>query len=84
MPLKFNSSVKRCQCKFSDLTGNFRTFTLTTMKTMNLTQLAEYLGITTKTLSRMIDDGRFPVKPVDGFLQARWNVEDVDAWRLGK
>lgn len=56
----------------------------TVQKTLTLTKLAQYLGIHKRTLHRMIEDGRFPVKPVEGLKPRRWNIEDVDAWRLGK
>lgn len=54
------------------------------MKTLTLTQLSEYLGIKKRTLYTMIEDGRFPVSPILGSHPRRWNVEDVDAWRLGE
>lgn len=52
-------------------------------KTLNLTQVAERIGISRKTLYNMIEDGQFPVSPIKGLYPRRWNVEDVDAWRLG-
>ncbi len=51
------------------------------MKTLNLTQLAEYLGIKKRTLYDMMKDGRFEVEPIKGFNPRRWNVEDIDSWR---
>lgn len=57
---------------------------MTNKKTLNLTELTAYLGVDIRTIYRMIDDGRFPVKPIKGFQTRRWNIEDVDAWRLGK
>lgn len=51
------------------------------MKTLKLTDVAQYLGLTKRTLYNMIDDGRFPVTPIPGTKPRRWNVEDVDAWR---
>jgi excisionase family DNA binding protein len=54
------------------------------MKTLSLTQLADYLGIDRRTLYNMIYDGRFPVSPIKGLHPRRWNVEDVDAWRITK
>lgn len=55
----------------------------TMQRTLNISQLSEYLGFKSrKTLYLMIEDGRFPVKPVEGLKPRRWNVEDVDAWRL--
>lgn len=53
-------------------------------KTMNLTQVANYLGIPKRTLYDMIDDGRFSVQPIEGFRPRRWNVEDIDEWRFKK
>lgn len=54
------------------------------MKTMNLTQLASYLGIKKRTLYNMIKDDRFPVLPIKRTDPRRWNIEDVDAWRSAK
>jgi predicted DNA-binding transcriptional regulator AlpA len=51
------------------------------MKTLNLTQLSQYLGIKRRTLYYMIEDGRFPVNPILHSDPRRWNIEDVDAWR---
>lgn len=53
-------------------------------KTLSLTELAEYLGFTKRTLYNMIKDERFKVSPITGLVPRRWNVEDVDAWRLGE
>lgn len=52
-------------------------------KTLNLTELAEYIGITRRALYMLIKDGRFPVAPIKGSNPRRWNVEDVDNWRFG-
>jgi len=52
------------------------------MKTLNLTQLSEYLGIKRRTLYIMIQDKRFPVDPIKGSNPRRWNVEDIDSWRF--
>lgn len=49
--------------------------------TLNLTELAVYVGVHKRTLYRMIDDGRFPVAPIAGTKPPRWNIEYVDAWR---
>lgn len=54
-------------------------------KTLNLTEVAEHIGITRATLYQMIQDGRFPVKPIENVWPRRWNIEDVDSWRgIGK
>ena len=52
-------------------------------KTLTLTDLAKYLGISRRVLYVMIHDGRFPVAPIKGSNPRRWNVEDVDDWRFG-
>ena len=52
-------------------------------KTLNLTELAEYIGINRRSLYIMIQDGRFPVAPIKGSNPRRWNVEDLDNWRFG-
>lgn len=52
------------------------------MKTLTVTQLAHYLNMHKRTLYNMIQDGRFPVDPIKGSHPRRWNIEDVDAWRL--
>lgn len=49
-------------------------------KTFNLKELATYLGVSVRTIQRMIDDGRFPVKPVPDLPVKRWSVELIDAW----
>lgn len=54
------------------------------MKTLNLSQLSDYLGIKKRTLYYMIEDGRFPVNAIKGSHPRRWNIEDIDAWRLGE
>lgn len=48
---------------------------------MNLTDLAEYLGITRPTAYVVIAREGFP-KPVTLGNRRVWNREDVDAWRL--
>ena len=52
-------------------------------KTLTLTELGKYLGISRRVLYIMIQDGRFPVTPIKDINPRRWNVEDVDNWRFG-
>lgn len=52
-------------------------------KVLNLTKLAAYIGFSKRTLYNMIEDGRFPVKPISGTKPRLWNVEAVDKWREG-
>lgn len=51
-------------------------------KLLSINDLSEYLGIEVRTLYNMIRDSRFPVKPIID-KPKYWNIEDVDAWRLG-
>lgn len=53
-------------------------------KTLTITQAAAYLGIPKRTLYLMITDGRFAVSPIAAIRPRRWNVEDLDAWRLDR
>lgn len=53
-------------------------------KTLSLAEVADHLGIHKRTLYTMFMDGRFPVAPVKGSDPRRWNIEDVESWRLGQ
>lgn len=55
-----------------------------TAKTLTLTGLVLYLGISRRTLYDMISDGRFPVKPIKGTKPRRWNIDAIDVWRAKK
>ena len=55
-----------------------------TKKTLTLTELAEYLGIPKRTLYNMIKDRRFTIEPIKNLSPRRWNIEEIDAWRLGE
>lgn len=55
-------------------------------ETLNISQVADRIGISRRTLNRMIADGRFAVKPVERtrHLPRIWHVSDVDSWIAGK
>lgn len=53
---------------------------MTNTPTLNITKLADHVGIKKRTLYRMIADGRFPVDPIKGTHPKLWNVEHVNAW----
>jgi predicted DNA-binding transcriptional regulator AlpA len=55
-----------------------------TGKTLTLSDTARYLGYSRRTLYNMLNDGRFPVKPIPDTSPRRWNIEDLDAWRAGR
>ena len=52
-------------------------------QTFTLTQAAQYIGVSRKTLYNMLHDGRFPVVAVARSKPRRWNVADVDRWLAG-
>jgi len=54
-----------------------------TPKTLTITAVALYLGIPKRSLYNMLEDQRFPVKPIPGTQPRRWNIDDLDAWRAG-
>lgn len=49
-------------------------------KTLSLTELSEYIGVSRTTLYTMIQDERFPVQPIKGLEPKRWSVEKVNEW----
>ena len=49
-------------------------------KTLSLTELSEYIGVSRTTLYIMIQDGRFPVQPIKGLEPKRWSIEKVNEW----
>lgn len=51
--------------------------------TFTLKELAAYLNVSERTIYRMIDEGRMPVKPLEGFKNPRWSVAKIDAWMKG-
>jgi predicted DNA-binding transcriptional regulator AlpA len=53
-------------------------------KTLTLAATARYLGYSRRSLYNMLNDGRFSVPPIPGTQPRRWNVEALDAWRLGE
>ena len=55
---------------------------LKSAKTLNVCEVAEYIGVSRRTLYRMIDDQRFTVKPIKGTKPARWNIAALDIWRV--
>jgi predicted DNA-binding transcriptional regulator AlpA len=52
-------------------------------KTLNLTELAEYIDIPKRTLFDMIRDGRFPVQPIVRSTPRIWSTEQIDQWLRG-
>lgn len=53
-------------------------------KTLNIKQLAAYIGVSRRTLYNMLSDGRLPVAPIPGTKPRRWSIDDLDRWREGK
>lgn len=52
-------------------------------KTLTLMAVSKYLGIKRRTLYNMMKDGRFNVPSIPHVKPRRWNIEDIDNWRLG-
>ena len=52
-------------------------------KTLNLTELAEYLEWNKRTLYRKVVSGDFPVEAIRGTKPRRWLTASVDAWLQG-
>ena len=52
-------------------------------KILTLTEVAQHLGVNKRTLYRMVEDHRFPVRPIPGTSPRKWAVEDVDLWVAG-
>lgn len=53
-------------------------------KTLTLTQLAQHIGWSKRTIYNQLNDKRFPVEPLRGTKPRRWSVEAVDLWLNGK
>lgn len=53
-------------------------------KLLNLTELANYIGIHKRTLHRMVKDGSFPVESVRGLDPKKWSVKQIDEWLEGE
>lgn len=52
-------------------------------KTLNTTELAKYIGVSRRTIYHMINDGRFPVKPLVDGARRLWSTEQVNNWLRG-
>jgi len=50
---------------------------------VNLTKVADMIGVSKRTLYNMIQDGRFPVRPIPRSNPRKWSVDDVKAWIAG-
>lgn len=53
-------------------------------KTLTLTEVAQHIGVNKRTLYRMLDDNRFPVKPIPRTSPRIWFIADVNAWLTGQ
>jgi predicted DNA-binding transcriptional regulator AlpA len=53
-------------------------------KTLNLTELAEYLEWNKRTLYRKVKAGDFPVDPIPGTKPRKWLTAAIDAWLEGR
>ncbi|NUM72770.1 helix-turn-helix domain-containing protein [candidate division KSB1 bacterium] len=55
-----------------------------TKKILNLTDLAQYVGVSKRTIYNMLKDKRFPVRPIPKSNPRKWSAADVDSWMAGK
>lgn len=53
-------------------------------KIMTLTEVAQYVGVSKRSLYRMLNDRRFPVAPIPNVTPRKWASADVDAWVSGQ
>jgi len=53
-------------------------------RVLKLWQVAETIGVGRRKLYRMIEDGRFPVRPIKGTKPRLWNGDDVKRWYAGQ
>jgi len=49
-------------------------------KTINITDLAQRLGVTRQTIHNMLKEDRIPLKQIKGFKTPRWTAADVEKW----
>lgn len=54
-----------------------------TKKILNLTDVAKHTGLSKSTLRRMIEDHRFPVRPIPRSNPRKWLIDDVNSWMAG-
>jgi predicted DNA-binding transcriptional regulator AlpA len=50
-----------------------------TKQLMNLTEVAQHLGMPYRTLYNMVRQGRFSIPSVKGITPAKWLRADIDA-----
>lgn len=49
-------------------------------KLLNLSELAQYLGMSKRTLYHLVAENRFPVESLRGLHPRRWSTEQIDKW----
>ena len=50
------------------------------MKTLNLTDTAQYIGVKKRTFYNLLNSKRFPVDPLPSLTPRRWSVAALDEW----
>lgn len=49
-------------------------------KTVNITGLAQRLGVTRQTIHNMLKQNRIPIEPIMGLKPVKWRAEDIENW----
>jgi excisionase family DNA binding protein len=49
-------------------------------KTLNITELAEHLGVTRQTVHKWLKDNRIPIDPIPGLKPPKWRLRDIEEW----
>lgn len=49
-------------------------------KILNLTQLAQHIGVPKRTIHDQLKKDRFPIPSLPNTRPRKWAVADVDAW----
>lgn len=49
-------------------------------KILNITQLANRLGVTRQTVHNMLNEDRIPVDPIPGLKPLKWRENEIDTW----
>lgn len=61
---------------------NLKTYSIEGKTDLSVDQLSKYIGVSKRTMYRMIKDRRFPVEPIEGSNPSRWCIEKVEKWRM--
>lgn len=49
-------------------------------KIVNITGLAQRLGVTRQTVHNMLKKNKIPIEPIYGLKPLKWRAEDIENW----